>query len=180
MLKLVIDAQEVFDEATEEFGYVGGFEVELEHSLISMSKWESREGKPFLAKEGKTKDEILRYVRDMIISPICPDNVIDLFSPEDLDKVTSYIESPQSATTFGQMPKGHGRTETITTELIYYWMVAFNIPFECETWHLNRLFSLIRICNIKQQKPKKMNQRELAAQRAKLNAERRARLGTSG
>lgn len=183
MLKLLIDAQEVFDEATEEFAFLGGFEIELEHSLISMSKWESRHQKPFLSKESKTREETLSYVRDMIITPTFPEDITDRLSPLEIDKVSAYIESSQSATTFGEMPKAHGKTETITTELIYFWMVTFQIPFEpTQTWHINRLFSLIRICNIKNQKPKTKhaNRAELAAQRHKLNQQRRAQLGTSG
>jgi hypothetical protein len=116
----------------------------------------------------------------MIITADYPPEVLSRFSQDNFLKINEYIDSKQSATTFGEMPKYTGRRETITSELIYYWMVAFNIPFECEMWHLNRLFSLIRICNVKQSKPKKMSRSELAQRNRDLNAQRRARLGSSG
>lgn len=180
MLKLIIGAAEIFNDETQEFGTSGGFDLELEHSLISLSKWESKHKTPFLSKDGKTTAEIMSYIGCMIVSANFPEDVLDRFSQDDIDAVTAYIESPESATTFGKMPETRGRGETITSELIYYWLVAFNIPFECETWHLNRLFSLIKICNLKTQKPKKTGRLERAAMYHKLNQERRAKLGTSG
>ena len=180
MLRLIVDATEVFNEETNEFGTVGGFQLDLEHSLISMSKWESITQQPFLSKEGRTNEEIMTYIKCMILTTDYPEDIFERFSQSEIDDVTAYIESPQSATTFGEMPETKGRGETITSELIYYWLVAFNIPFECETWHLNRLFSLIRICNLKNQKPKPMGKMARAAQYRKLNAERRAKLGTTG
>ena len=179
-INLVIDEEEYFNEATSEFEVVGGFEIELEHSLVSLSKWESEVKKPFLSKEDKTAKEILTYIQCMVISPIYPAGFAARLTQEHIDKVKAYIESSQSATTFGDMPKTRGPGETITTELIYYWMVAFNIPFECEVWHLSRLFSLIRICNIKNQKPKKMSRGEIAARNRRINEERRARYNTRG
>lgn len=180
MLKLIIGGEEIFDEETQTFHSSGGFELELEHSLISLSKWESILKKPFLSKLDKNRDEIMLYIKAMIITPIYPPDIVDHFSQEDVDAVMRYIESSESATTFGSMPDHKGPGETITSELIYYWMVAFNIPFACENWHLNRLFSLIRICNLKNSKPKKMSRGEIMARNRKLNAERRAKYGTSG
>jgi len=181
MLKLVIAEEEFFNEETEEFEYVGAFELELEHSLVSLSKWESKTEKPFLSKEEKTPEELLLYIEAMIVSAIFPRGVLSRLSLEHLSVVQEYIASSQSATTFGDMPEvKKSRGETITSELIYYWMVVFNIPFEAEVWHLNRLLSLIRICNVKNQKPKKMSRSELMARNAKINAERKAKYGTSG
>ena len=180
MLKLVIDTVEIFDEETQMFGTAGGFEIELEHSLVSLSKWESKTKKPFLTKEGKTREEIMFYIQCMIVSQDCPSDAVSRFSQKEIDIVTAYIESPESATTFGEMPATRGRGETITSELIYYWMIAFTIPFDCETWHLNRLFSLVRICNIKNQKPKRMSKEALAGQYRRVNEKRRKELGTSG
>jgi hypothetical protein len=157
MLTLTIGADEYFDDETQTFHEAGGFELQLEHSLISLSKWESITKIPFLSKENKTAAQMKLYIQTMIISPVFPPDIVDQLSQEHFDQVTAYIESAESATTFGSMPEVRGRGETITSELIYYWMVAFQIPFECEKWHLNRLFSLIRICNIKNSKPKKMS-----------------------
>jgi len=116
----------------------------------------------------------------MIVTPNVPLDIVSKFGPDDIERVNDYIESKQSATTFGMMPKATGRSETISSELVYYWMVTYNIPFECETWHLNRLFSLIRICNVKSTKQKKMSRGQLAARNRELNAQRRAALGTTG
>jgi hypothetical protein len=99
---------------------------------------------------------------------------------KNLDEINAYIEAKHTATTFSQMPAKTGRGEIITSELLYYWMIAFNIPFECQHWHLNRLFSLIRICSIKNQPQKKMSRSEIAARNRELNAQRKAQLGTRG
>ena len=180
MLKLLVIGEEFYNEETQEFGSVGDVELELEHSLISLSKWESKYQKPFLSNEKKTSEEIFFYVESMIISPIYPNDLIVRLSNENIKTINEYIDSKQSATTFGSMPERKGRGEVITSELIYYWMVAFNIPFECEYWHLNRLFALIRICNIKNSKPKKMGRHEIASRNRELNAIRKAQYGTSG
>ena len=180
MLKILILGTEFFNEETETFESVGDFELKLEHSLISLSKWESKFQKPFLTNEAKTSIEILSYIEAMITIPKYSDDILNRLSQENLTKINNYIESKESATTFGSMPERRGRGETITSELIYYWMVAFNIPFECERWHLNRLFALIRICNIKNAKPKKMPRNEIAQRNRELNARRKAELGTSG
>jgi hypothetical protein len=180
MLKLTILGDEFFDETTETFSSVDDIHLELEHSLLTVSKWESLFEKPFLANNEKTPEETLGYVDTMIISPKEHSGVTSQFTQEHLDAIDIYINSNQSATTFGEMPQRGGRGETITSELIYYWMVAFNIPFECESWHINRLFSLIRICNIKQSKPKKMGRTEMANRNAELNARRKAEYNTTG
>jgi hypothetical protein len=116
----------------------------------------------------------------MILNEDFPDDIISRLSQRNLDQINAYIESKESATTFGKLPEQKARGEIITSELIYYWMVAFTIPFECETWHLNRLFALVRICNIKNSKPKKMSKSELAMRNRELNAQRRAELNTRG
>lgn len=180
MLKITIDSQEHFDEETSRFIEVGGVELELEHSLVSVSKWESIFQKPFLTAGEKSNEELAGYIEAMIVTPDFPPEVFSRLSQKNISDITDYIDSKQSATTFGKMPERKGRGETITSELIYYWMVAFNIPFECENWHLNRLFSLIRICNMKNSKPKKMSKHEIAQRNRELNAQRRAELGTRG
>jgi hypothetical protein len=180
MLKLTILGTEYYNDETETFETVGDIDLELEHSLVSLSKWESKFKKPFLSTEIKTIDENLYYIEAMIISPIYPFDIFQRLSQEDLQHINEYIESTESATTFGSMPERKGRGEIITSELIYYWMVAFQIPFECEYWHLNRLFALVRICNIKNTKPKKMSRSEIASRNRDLNAIRRAQYNTSG
>jgi hypothetical protein len=180
MLKIIVPGADYFNEETSTFETVDDFELELEHSLISLSKWESRFKKPFLTSDEKSTEEVLAYVEAMSLSPIYPQDIFDRISAENMMRIRGYIESSESATTFGVMPERKGRGEIITAELIYYWMVAFTIPFECETWHLNRLFALIRICNIKNSKPKKMSRNEIAQRNRDLNAQRRAKYGTNG
>lgn len=180
MLRITIPGTEYFNEETETFETVGDIDLELEHSLVSLSKWESKYKKPFLTNEKKSMGELFYYIQAMIISPIYPYDILLRLSEENLTEIDNYIESPESATTFGLMPERKGRGEIITSELIYYWMVAFSIPFECEFWHLNRLFALIRICNIKNSKPKKMSRGEIARRNYELNAARRAQYNTSG
>lgn len=180
MLKITISGKEFYDEVKEKFIYSDDVELSLEHSLVSVSKWESEFEKPFLAPGAKTTEEVLAYIKAMVVTSNVPLDDISLLGPEEIEAINAYIESRQSATTFGMMPKHTGRSEMITSELVYYWMVAYNIPFECETWHLNRLFSLIRICNVKNTKPKKMSRGQLAARNRELNAQRRAALGSTG
>lgn len=180
MLSLTVKGTELFDEETGTFTTTEDVSLELEHSLVSLSKWESFFQKPFLSSSDKTSSEIFAYINMMILTENIDESVILSFSQENLKEINDYINSPQSATIFGSMPEQRGRGETITSELIYYWMVAFNIPFECQSWHINRLFSLIRICNIKNSKPKKRSQHEVAAQNRELNAKRREQLKTSG
>jgi len=180
MLKLIIEGTEYYNEETETFESVGDVELLLEHSLISLSKWESKFQRPFLSKDDKSISEILHYIECMFLNKDYPKDITSRFTQKNIDQINAYIESKESATTFGKMPDQKSRGEVITSELIYYWMVAFNIPFECETWHLNRLFALVRICNIKNTKQKKMSKTEIAMRNRELNAERRERLGTRG
>lgn len=180
MLRVVIEGDESFNEETSTFETVDDIIIDLEHSLLSLSKWESIYNKPFLSSVDKTSEEIFGYLKAMLVTPNVDPDVIYKCSQKNIDMIQEYIDSSQSATTFGMMPERRGPGEVITSELIYYWMVAFNIPFECEHWHLNRLFALIRICNIKNSKPKKMSRSEMAARNAELNAQRRAQLGTRG
>ena len=180
MLEIEVPDQEFFDDEKQVFIKVKGAKLQLEHSLISISKWESKFHKPFLGKEEKTDEETLAYVRYMIINKNVDDSLINAFTVQDFSKINEYIKDSMTATTFYEPPGQPGRSETITSELIYYWMVAKNIPMECQKWHLNRLLTLIRVCSIKNAPPKKRNLQSLAAQRMALNAQRRKELGTSG
>lgn len=180
MLSIVIGDEEFFDESTNKFVRSGGQVVEFEHSLISLSKWESKHQKPFLGAGEKTSDEILDYIQFMVISPGVTSEILSRLSQKNLDDINDYIQSKESATTFPFAPERKGKGETITSELIYYWMSAAGIPMETEKWHLHRLFNLIRIFNVKNSKPKKLAPAEAAAQRRELNAQRRRELGTTG
>jgi len=180
MLTIVVLGVEMFDDESQEFITKDDVTLELEHSLVSLSKWESRHEKPFLGKTEKTSDEVLDYIKCMVLTPNVPDQVFSKFSEENYTQINDYIEAKMTATWFNEVPGAPKSRDVITAELVYYWMVVFQIPFECETWHLNRLFTLIRICNVKQSKPKKMSRSEIAARNRELNAQRRAQLGTSG
>lgn len=182
MLTIIVSEQELHDERTNEFIIMDSVVLELEHSLVSLSKWESKFRKPFLGPGEKTSDEIMGYIDAMVTSSNFTSDVYDRLSKANLDEINEYIASEQSATTFSESPqhRARGRSEIITSELIYYWMVSYNIPFECENWHLNRLFALLRICNIKNAKPKKMSRSEIANRNRDINAQRKAELGTKG
>lgn len=181
MLTIVVRGEEMFDEERQQFITVGDCVLKLEHSLVSLSKWEAIYEKAFLGKGEKTHDEMLGYVRAMLLNE---DEVnIDCFlklSEENFREIGAYIEANMTATWFSDLePKARSR-EVVTSELIYYWMTQFNIPFTCDTWHLNRLFTLIRIANIKTAKPKKMTRAQIAQRNRELNEQRRAQLGTKG
>lgn len=180
MLRIIVPGDEIYDEISQTFDTVNDVVLELEHSLISLSKWESKHQKPFLTNAKKAPEEILDYIYAMVLTPEVDPKVYSRLTHNNFDQINEYVESKQTATTFGQMPERTGRGEVVTAELIYFWMLTFNIPFECQYWHLNRLFALIRICNIKNSKQRKMTKGEIAARNREINAQRRAELNTNG
>lgn len=180
MLTIIVGATDVYDESDEKFNTQGGIELQLEHSLISLSKWESEFEKPFLGKGDKTADEALAYIGYMVLTPNPPADFLQSLSKENLETIHAYVDRKMTATWFSDQPGTPRSREVITSELVYYWMTVFNIPFECETWHLNRLFTLIRICNVKQNKPQKMSRSEISRRNRELNTQRKAQLGTRG
>lgn len=180
MLELHIPETELFDDATQSFIYIKGQTIRLEHSLVSISKWESKHHKPFLEKvEERTRAEMLDYVKDMTITQNVSDNVYSSLTPDHINKITEYINDSMTATWFSDRKKSRGR-EIVTSELIYYWMTAFNIPMECQKWHLNRLLTLIKICSLKQEKPEKMKPSSIRSTNAAINAARRAKMHSNG
>lgn len=179
MLKIIVPGIEYYDERTNEFVYYKDQVLQLEHSLVSISKWESTWHKPFLSDKEKSPEEILDYVRCMTITQnVGPDVYLRLTEQNFLD-INSYIENSMTATTFSNDKRSGGR-EIITSEIIYYWMISFNIPFECQKWHLNRLLTLIKVCNIKNNPPKKMSKTEMMNRNRALNAARKQQLNTKG
>jgi len=180
MLTITVPGDEFFDEDSQEFLTRNDTTLELEHSLVSLSKWESEFEKPFINSKDKTPEEMFAYVKAMTLTPNVPEEVFRKLSNENIEAINHYIGAKMTATWFSDQPGAPRTREVITAELIYYWMTVFNIPFECETWHLNRLFTLIRICNIKQAKPKKMSRAEIAQRNRELNEQRRAQLGSKG
>lgn len=180
MLTIVVPGTEMYDEIKQEFVREGDITLELEHSLVSLSKWESKYEKPFLGKDSKTTEEVLDYVKCMTLTPNIPPEVFYNLSEGNINDINNYIEAKMTATWFNDTPGAPPSREIITSELVYYWMITFQIPFECQYWHINRLFTLIRVCNVKQAKPKKMSKAEIAHRNRELNAQRRSQLGTKG
>lgn len=179
MLDIVIPEQEFFDEEKNEFIYMKSISLKMEHSLISVSKWESKWHKAFLSKRERSSEETLDYFRCMTINQVDP-VVFNWLSAENIDQIVSYINEPMTAVYIApDEEKGHSR-DTTTSELLYYYMIALGIPFECEKWHLNRLLSLIHVCQIKSQPPKSVNKASIARRNHQLNAARRKKYHTKG
>jgi len=178
IVTVAVGKEELFDSGAQEFIQPRKFNLVLEHSLVSLSKWESFYEKPFINSE-KTHEETLHYVRDMTVTPEVPEEVYESLSQANVDKITAYIEAKMTATTVHQAPN-NSNLETVTSELIYYWMIALGIPFECQHWHLSRLLMLIKVCNVKNAPAKKMSRAETAAYNRALNDQRRKQYGTKG
>lgn len=179
MLSITVPSTELFDDAKQEFINVKEQTLQLEHSLVSLSKWESKWNKPFLSKKEKTSAEVLDYIRCMTITQNVNDNVYNALTVDNIESINNYIDAPMTATTFSDS-SGDGGREIVTSELIYYWMISLNIPMECQKWHLNRLLTLIRVCNVKNTPPKKLSRQELISRNAALNAARRKQLNSRG
>lgn len=180
MLQINVPAREFYDEVNERFINVKETALTLEHSLVSLSKWEQKWCKPFLGKDDKTNEEILDYIKCMTLTQNVDPNVYLALSNENVTMIREYIDDPHTATTIKENPNAPKSHEIVTSELIYYWMIALNIPFECQKWHLNRLLTLIKVCNIKNAPPKKMSQHQLLSRNAALNAARRQKLHSKG
>lgn len=186
MLRIHIPEIEYYDEQKEEFGHFNEQDITLEHSLVSLSKWESKWHKPYLEDAEKTKEEAIDYIRCMTLTQNVNPEIYNYLSNETINTIVSYIEDPMTATWFGpksnkpqKTVKPRRRSEVLTAEVLYYYMIQLQIPFECQKWHLNRLLTLIRVCNEKNN-PKKMSKQDQMAQQRLLNAQRRAKTHSKG
>lgn len=180
MLRLVIPARELWDGRKSQFVYTKEQTLQLEHSLISLSKWESKWQKAFLSRKEKTQEESIDYIRCMLITPNVDPSVVSALPHQAIEAINEYISAPMTATYFREDRNERNSREVITAELIYYWMISLNIPFECQKWHLNRLLALIKTCSIKNSPPKKRSTKEIMSQNAALNAARKKQLNTRG
>lgn len=184
MLKIDVEGREIFNEATNEFITIKPQTLLLEHSLISISKWEAKWHKPFIPltkkeESERTVEQLLDYVRCMTLSSNVSPEVYYCLSDKNIQEILSYINDPMTASNVTDLGGKRGG-ERVTSELVYYWMVAYGIPFECEKWHFNRLLMLVKICNAKNRDPKKMSKRDIMKRNASLNAARRAKLHSKG
>lgn len=179
MLELKIPEREAFDDANQIFINVKPTTLRLEHSLVSVSKWETRWKKPFLSRTEKTLEETLDYIRCMTISQNVDPNIYYVLTNEEISIINKYIEDEKTATTFSNNDTRTSR-QVITSELIYYWMAAYGLSMECQKWHLSRLLTLIRIASIENTPKKNMSKRAILSQNKSLNAARRKALGTKG
>lgn len=184
MLEIKVADRELFDESTERFYYVKGAILKLEHSLISVSKWESKWKKPFLDSKEKSNEELIDYIRCMTLNANVDPSTYKGLTQANYAEVSRYINDEMTATWFKEDGSRSARPgkkgQMITSELIYYWMIAYEIPYECQKWHLNRLLTLIRICEIKNQPSKKMSKKSILSSNRVLNEARKKAIGTKG
>lgn len=185
MLEINVPPVEMWDQKREIFVQTKAETLQLEHSLISLSKWEAKWCKPFLQNNGLTQEETIDYVRCMTINKISDPSVYYRIPKSESDKIKEYITAPMTATWFNDTTRngsGRGRKpEIITSEILYYDMIALNIPFECQKWHLNRLLTLIKVCEEKNDpKKNKMSRKETMLSNKALNEARKAKLNTKG
>lgn len=182
MLQIIVPAvEEGWDSEKEEFVYSKEQVLQLEHSLVSISKWESKWNKAFLGKQTKTEEEILDYIRCMTINKNVDPSVYSHMTEQNFNDINAYINAPMTATCIPETKDGKKNNDVVTSELIYFWMVSYSIPVEFEKWHINRLLTLIQVCDIKNSpNKKKMSAKEIASRNAAINAKRKAKLGTRG
>ena len=180
MLHITIPETELYDERTNEFIHIKSRTIALEHSLVSISKWEAKWCKPFLSKEGMTEEQTIDYIRCMTLTQNVPPETYKGITNSIINEVAEYINAPMTATWFSEEKSKRPSREVVTSEVIYWWMIALNIPHKYEKWHLNRLLTLVRVCDIKNTPSKKMGKNALANQYAALNAARKKKFNTKG
>lgn len=179
MLTIRVPLSEKFDEETNRFIVHESCDIRMEHSLVSLSKWEQKYKKPFLSNDEKTTEEALWYIRAMMLDDV-PDEIFDKISKKNFAEINEYIEDPMTATWFKDTKQTSRVREVITSEIIYYWMLTMNIDMVCENWHLSRLMTLIRVASEKNQPEKKLSSEQIAQRNRELNARRKAELNTKG
>lgn len=179
MLQITVPAMnDLWDERNQQFLSIKETTIQLEHSLLSISKWESKWNKSFINTKDKTEEELIDYIKCMTITKNVDPNIYVCLTAENIQEIVNYINAPMTATTIRDT--GKSNHEIVTSELIYYWMISLNIPVKFEKWHLNRLITLIRVCSIKNQPAKKMSRGEIMQRNAALNAARKKRWNTKG
>jgi hypothetical protein len=181
MLRLVIPiSPEGWDESRQEFVESKVQVLELEHSLVALQAWESKWHKAFLSKKEKTEEETLDYIRCMTLTPNVDPDVYNHLTSENVKQINDYISNPMTATYFPQDQSSKNSREVTTAELIYYWMIALQIPVEFKNWHLNQLLTLIKVCNMKNAPAKKRSGRQLIQDYAAMNAARKKEWNSKG
>lgn len=181
MLTITIQGDELWDDEAEKFCYTDTVVLQFEHSLVSLSKWEARFHKLFLTPDKKTEDEMAGYVEAMLLTPDVSSDVLNRMTEDQVRAIDAYINDPMTGTTINELTQNKSRTsERLSNELIYFWMSQYNIDKSHEHDHLNRLFTIIKVHHAKTQKPQKMNKQKNIQTMAELNAQRKAKLGTTG
>lgn len=173
MLELTIDDTSLWDPKTERFYDLKGQTLVLEHSLVSLSKWEEKWHKPFFTSNALTNEEIIDYIRCMTVNRNVDPLVYNCLTDAQFKAIEEYIADQHTATWFSNSAKEHGPKTIITAERIYHLMFAYGIDKDCEKWHLNRLLTQIRVEYEESKPKKKQSKRELADHHRALNAARR-------
>ena len=179
MIQITVPSGELWDEVNNEFISAKSQTLQLEHSLVSLSKWEAKWKKPLLVKGQKTAEEINDYIKCMTLTQNVDPNIYFFLTKENMKQIENYIDSPMTATVVRDKST-KGRNKVITSEVIYYWMISLGVPFECQKWHLNRLLTLIKVCEVENRGSNSMTKREIYEQNAALNAARRSKYKTRG
>lgn len=180
MLEIIIPPAEMWDPKERRFSKTKEYKLQLEHSLISISKWEARWNKSFLKEENKTTEEILDYIKCMTLTQNIPPEAYLCLTEDNISQIVEYIRAPMTATWFSEDNNRKFSREVITNEVIYDWMIEFGVPFECQKWHLNRLITLIRVRTARSKKSKPMSEKDTLSMYRDINAARRKRLNSKG
>lgn len=180
MLKITVPAIELWDERNEMFIQTKGANLKLEHSLISISNWEMKWHIPYFRDE-KTEEQAIDYIRCMTLNKEVDSSVYFGLTQKNVEDINRYMQDEMTATRIKEIKKNGSRAnQEVTSELIYYWMIQFGIPFSCEKWHINRLIMLIRVCAEENKPRKKRSTKDIASDYRALNAARKAALNTKG
>ena len=180
MLTIIVPESELYDEKKNEFIQIKEQILVLEHSLVSIAKWESKWKKSYLSSKNKTRDEVVDYIRCMTITKNVNPIIYKAIGAEAMEAIQKYINDPMTATYFYEDDRKQSNREIVTAEVVYYWMISLGIPMECQKWHFNRLITLIRVCDLKTNTGKKMSRREILTRNQALNEARKRKYNTRG